>query len=111
VWRWDEQLAAISITVSVDGDRCELRIAGDVDVESADHVAAVGLLHLTDTDVHSLVIDLSGVTFIDSSGIGALVRIRNIALEFDKQLALRSPSERVSKILKITALDQVFEIW
>jgi anti-anti-sigma factor len=104
-------LAAISIAVSVVGGRCELTIAGDVDVESADQVAAVGLLHVTDSNVHSLVIDLSGVTFIDSSGIGALVRIRNIGLEFDKHLALRSPSERVSKILKITALDQVFEIW
>jgi anti-anti-sigma factor len=104
-------LAAISIAVAIDGGRCELTIAGEVDVESADQIAAVGLLNLTDTTVQSLVIDLYGVTFIDSSGIGALVRIRNIALEFDKLLALRSPSERVSKILKITALDQVFEIW
>jgi anti-sigma B factor antagonist len=104
-------LAAFSLESSVRGDTCELTVTGEVDVESADQVAATGLLHLTEAAVQCLVIDLAGVTFIDSSGIGALVRIRNIALEFDKRLALRNPSERAQKVLKITALDQVFEIW
>jgi anti-sigma B factor antagonist len=104
-------LARFSLDTSVQGDRCELVVAGDIDVHSADQVAALGLLHLTDANLRSLVVDLSAVTFIDSSGIGALVRIRNVALEFDKHLALRNPSERVQKVLNITALDEVFEIW
>jgi anti-sigma B factor antagonist len=95
---------------AIHGEQCELIVNGHIDLSSADEVAALGSLGLTEAGVRTLIVRLKGVTFIDSTGLGALVRIRNIALEFDKPLILSEPSERVLKLLEITGLDKVFTI-
>lgn len=103
-------MSVYSVDTAVFGERCELIVSGQIDLCSADEVAALGALGLTERGVRALIVRMKGVTFIDSTGIGALVRIRNIALEFDKRLVLSEPSERVLKVLEITGLDTVFTI-
>ncbi len=103
-------MSVFLVDTAVYGERCELTLSGQIDLCSADEVAALGALGLTERGVRTLVVRMKGVTFIDSTGIGALVRIRNIALEFDKRLVLSEPSERVLRILEITGLDTVFTI-
>jgi anti-anti-sigma factor len=56
------------------------------------------------------VIDLAKVTFMDSTGLGALVTIRNASHRLSKQLSLRSVPERVQKLLAVTGLDRAFVI-
>jgi anti-sigma B factor antagonist len=97
-----------SLETAQHGGQCELMVTGEIDVHSADDVAALGMLNLTEPKVTELVVDLAGVTFIDSTGLGALVRIRNIALEFNKEVILRDPSPRVQKLFKLTGLDRLF---
>ncbi|PZS26910.1 MAG: anti-sigma factor antagonist [Pseudonocardiales bacterium] len=92
-----------------DGD-CDVTIEGEIDLCCADDVATLATLSLDDPHLRSLTLDLAAVTFMDSTGIGALVRIRNTALEVGKQLTLRDPSEPVTKVLKITGLDTVFAV-
>jgi anti-sigma B factor antagonist len=98
------------VDTAVYDDRCDLIVRGQIDLSSADEVAALGSLGLTEPQVRTLVVRLKGVTFIDSTGIGALVRLRNIAFEFDKRLILSEPADRVMRLLEITGLDKVFTI-
>jgi anti-sigma B factor antagonist len=97
-----------TMETAVHDGRCDLIVAGEIDIYSADDLAALGMLNLTEARVTELTVDLSGVTFIDSTGLGALVRIRNIALEFDKELIFCDPSPRVQKLFEVTGLDAVF---
>jgi anti-sigma B factor antagonist len=97
-----------TLDAAVHGSRCELLVTGEVDIYSAEDVAALGMLNLTEPKVTELIVDLAGVTFIDSTGLGALVRIRNIALEFNKEVTFRDPSPRVQQLFKLTGLDSVF---
>jgi anti-anti-sigma factor len=90
--------------------QCDVIVVGEVDLNCADDLAAVGVLHLADPAIHSVIVDLAAVTFLDSTGIGALVRIRNAARESGKSLALRNPSDSVMRVLKITGLHTVFAI-
>lgn len=50
-----------------------------------------------------VVLDLSGLTFLDSSGIGAIVRFANLVC--GKGLFLRNPSERAGTILAMAGID------
>jgi anti-sigma B factor antagonist len=57
-----------------------------------------------------VVLDLAGVTFMDSMGVGLLVETsRRFVPEF-RVLVLRAPSEQVRQVLEITGLLQAFEI-
>jgi anti-anti-sigma factor len=53
-------------------------------------------------------VDLSGVTFCDASGLGALARLARYARAAGRQLSLTSARPSVMKIMRITGLDRVF---
>ncbi|MFL6160458.1 MAG: STAS domain-containing protein [Marmoricola sp.] len=92
-----------------DGARAELLVSGEVDIAVADalHDAALAALG---PDLPGLVVDLSGLTFLDSTGIGALVRIRNDVIAGGRTLTLANPTARIVRILDVTGLSTVFDI-
>jgi anti-sigma B factor antagonist len=61
-------------------------------------------------DVAALVVDLTEVRFMDSSGIRALLQARNAVAERGGQFSLTRPSEQVAVVLRAAALDHIFDI-
>jgi anti-anti-sigma factor len=57
-----------------------------------------------------LIVDLSGVTFIDCSGIRVLVAARNQAVAGGGTLTLRAPSAAVRRVTGILGLDEVLPV-
>ena len=55
--------------------------------------------------ITGLVLDLSGVTFLDSTGIGALIDLSHDAEDLAVTFGLRNPGPRVVRILQMTGLD------
>jgi anti-anti-sigma factor len=93
-----------------EGPNGYLEVSGEVDLAVADelHEAAMGVLD--DADVTTLRVDMTGVTFLDSSGLGALVRARRDAAERGVSVVLVNPTSTVRKVLTITGLDDAFEV-
>ena len=88
-------------------DSCSLVIRGDLDI------AISGLLRreleeLLALDISRLDVDLSGVLFMDSSALSALVQANEKARQRNQQFTLRHPSPACMKVLSITGLDHVF---
>jgi anti-sigma B factor antagonist len=57
-----------------------------------------------------IVVDLSRVTFVDSSGLGALVAGLKSARQASGDLRIASAPEQAMAVLKLTSLDRVFRI-
>ena len=91
------------------GDVRSLKLTGDVDIAAAEGVFREGSRCL-EGGPPALEIDLSGVTFIDSSGLGALVRIRNQAERQGATVVLVNLSRSSRRLLELSGLDQVFAI-
>lgn len=68
------------------------------------------LVELCREEPQRMVVNLSDVEYIDSSGIGSLVDIHRRLKREDRRLILVAPSERVASVLEITNLDQFFTI-
>jgi len=58
----------------------------------------------------NITVDLSETTFIDSSGLGALVALQKAAAARQGELRLLNPQPSVQQILALTRLDQFFKI-
>jgi anti-sigma B factor antagonist len=56
-----------------------------------------------------LVLDLTGVDYIDSSGLGALVRLHMHASRSGCLLEIANPKQRIRDLFKMTKLSSVFE--
>ena len=65
-------------------------------------------LEEVDPAARPLVIDLSDVTLLDSSGLGALVSLLNRARTGDGQLGLIRPHRRLRRVFEITGLRRAF---
>ena len=98
---------ALSIDTAVHGEHTLVSIAGEIDVGSVGGLRAALSRLLVDGDVHVL-LDLAGVTFMDSAGLGVLVGIQKQARIFRGSLAIVAPSRPVRRILELTSLDRVF---
>ena len=57
-----------------------------------------------------VVVDLSGVTFIDSSGMAVLIRAMQSMKEYGGHLTISGLNENVRSIFEIARLDQIFVI-
>lgn len=80
-----------------------VRVRGDLDAATAPTLQA-SLVETVEKARTRIVIDLTDVPFIDSSGLGALVAVRKRALERDVPVVLRSPHDRVRMVLEVTGL-------
>jgi anti-sigma B factor antagonist len=86
-----------------------LSLRGDIDMDNADDVITQGTQLLTGCGPDSpLVIDLATVTFMDSSGLSALVRLRRAAEANHRQLMLHAVPERISVLLRLCGLTAQF---
>ena len=104
--------AAVMRVSSDQGSENELvlRVSGDLDMASAPQLVASAEQALAEPGRTTLVLDLAELSFIDSTGIGALVSVRNAAVARDGQLVLRAPSAQVRRLLEIASLDSVFAL-
>ena len=81
---------------------------GEVDVASS---PALGhALETVGEQRRDVVVDLSGVTFIDSTGLGVLVQALNGANAAERRLRLVISDPNVRRVFEVTALDGVFSI-
>lgn len=95
---------------SAGGDAITLLVVGDVDVRSASELREAGIRELEDDSCSKLVLDLSKVEFIDSTGLGALLGIRLTAEKQGKSVALQAPSEHVFYVLDLAGLGEDFKV-
>ena len=84
-----------------------LTVRGDVDLEGADELREAGEQALTEL-CSTLRINLSECTFLDSTGLGALISIRNSA--GTRPVIFENPSPRVMRVFEVTAMDKVLTI-
>jgi anti-sigma B factor antagonist len=99
----------LSLSVRAVGERAVLDVTGEVDVYSAPELKD-RLTEMLNAAEPSLIVNLSEVSFLDSTGIGTLVAGLNRAVQFGGTLTLVCDHERILKLFRITGLDSVFAI-
>jgi anti-sigma B factor antagonist len=99
----------LELVRQVAGARTVLVLDGDLDVHSSPLVQQA-VARAIDEGASEVVLDLAGIRFVDSSGIGVLIACHKRASTQHGRLVLRSPSPRVARLLAVTALDRVLAI-
>jgi anti-sigma B factor antagonist len=95
--------ADLTAEVSSQGDgTAVVSLIGEIDLATVEIVTAA-LADALEHDPERLVFDLSGVEFMDSSGIAALLRARKSV----PAVQLRDPSTAVRRLLEMTGLTEV----
>jgi stage II sporulation protein AA (anti-sigma F factor antagonist) len=83
-------------------------VEGEIDLDSRGVLAdAIERLEREPVD---LVIDLAGVTFVDSQGVNLLVHVHSVLEEAGASLVVARPSPAVRSLLELTGVDAYIEL-
>jgi anti-sigma B factor antagonist len=104
--------AGFGLTLTVtksDALRANVRLAGDLDLASA-RLLTAALEHEIDSGRRYLRLDLSGVGFLDSAGVEALVAAHWMFLERRGTLILLGLTRTARRLVELTGTDRILLI-
>lgn len=99
----------LSVSSRTHAGRGVVSVVGEVDVYTAPRLRE-RIADMISSGQHHLVVDLSGVDFLDSTGLGVLVGGLNRIRGHHGSLVLVCGQERILKVFRITGLTGVFPI-
>ncbi len=100
----------LTLSNTAQGERTIVHIGGEIDVYTAP-VLRRRLDEPIMAGCRDLVVDLSGVTFLDSTGLGVLVGRLKMMRSHAGQMRVVGATDRVHKVFAITGLDRVLEMY
>ncbi|MET0908922.1 MAG: STAS domain-containing protein [Ilumatobacteraceae bacterium] len=84
----------------------EFEVVGEIDAFTAPSISE----QLSAVDADTLVLDLAGVTFMDSSGLRVVVNLHQQAVANGAELVIRAPSKPVVRLFEIAGLTELLSI-
>ena len=84
-------------------------LTGEIDLSTARRVREA-LIAISNSGETNVVVDMTNVTFLDSTGLSALVGPLKRFRSMNGEIVLRSPTKGVRKVLEISGLTRVFTI-
>ena len=104
-----ETSVELSVMSRQEGARTVISVTGEIDVYTAPNLRE-RLNELVADGHYDLVVDMAGVDFLDSTGLGVLVGGLKRARSHDGTLRLVCDQEKILKVFRITGLTKVFPI-
>ena len=91
-----------------DGDRSVLSLTGELDIDSVGGLREQAQEHLAGGQIKALTLDLAGLTFLDSSGLGLLLEVRRLALGSDVAFEIVNVPPGPARVIAIAGLSETF---
>ena len=98
-----------TVTVSRDGDRATVELAGELDMSCTDRLR-IAIEQAEEPPSGLLVLDLAKLDFIDSTGLEVILRAARRAHDSGRRLIVARPSRYVRRLLEMTAIDQSLDV-
>ncbi|MFE9687575.1 STAS domain-containing protein [Streptomyces sp. NPDC006285] len=93
-------------TTHTDGHLTALRVGGEIGIQTAPALRKEALDAIAQGHPH-LILDLTGITFCDSSGFNALIGIMRCATAAHGSLTLAAVPDRLLRMLDLTGLSAI----
>ena len=99
----------LSVSVEADGDAVKLAPRGEMDLATADIVDRE-LQKAEASDARRIILDLSGVEFIDSTGLKVLVCAARRSNSDSNRLAVMPGTGQVAEMLRLTGIEELLTL-
>jgi anti-sigma B factor antagonist len=97
------------VTITEQGDAVRVALSGELDISSAPRLQD-DLARVEADGPATIVLDLSGLDFMDSTGLRLLIGADSRARDAGRRLVLIQGNEMIQRVLRVTRLDERLEI-
>jgi anti-sigma B factor antagonist len=101
---------SIDVRVTADGKIQIFALGGSLDIATSPSLRAA-LLEAAEGENHEIIVDLTGLEFLDSTGLGALIGAHKRASEHHGSVRLVAQEGQILRLLRITGLLDVFAVY
>lgn len=96
----------LNVKSGLEGSTVRITLEGDLDISTVDQFNRLaGGLH----GIDQLIIDLSGLEFVDSTGIGAFLQVIRLSQERGFTVTLENINENISELLDTVGLFRILD--
>ncbi len=99
------------VRYEVQGDTTVVRVSGEIDHHSAVSVRAGIDRYLMEERPKKVLLELSGVDFMDSSGLGLMMGRLALVKQYGGSLSVLDPSPAVLKIMKLAGMERMVTVF
>ena len=99
----------LRVDIEARPDHALVTAAGEIDAATSDTVADA-VTHALEDGFPLVVVDFARVTFIDSTGLGMLVKSHRLAVAAAAHFAVVHPSPQTRKLIGVLGLDQLLHV-
>jgi anti-anti-sigma factor len=99
------ELGELSLRSDRDGSVHTISLTGEMDLANAEQVEEE-IVRVEATDAATIILDLTELAFIDSTGIRALIAAELRARADSNRLVFRRPPENVQRVLRIAGVEK-----
>ena len=85
-------------------------VSGDIDINSSPQIRK-SFDKIINDKIMKVIINLSGVSYIDSSGLATLVEVLKKTRNYGGKLRLSNLAAKVKSLFEITKLEKLFDIY
>jgi len=100
----------LSVDVAERDDHALVTAVGEIDAATADSLASA-VTSALDGGHRLVVVDFAEVTFIDSTGLGVLVKSHRKAESLSSRFAVVHPTPQTRKLIRVLGLDQLLHVY
>ncbi len=99
------------VRAQLNGTTLAVKVSGEFDIMAAEEFKETVDVFLDGGRAKFLMIDLGGVTFIDSSGLGAILGRYKKVDQLKGKMVIACPRAQVKKILTVSGIDKIVGIY
>ena len=100
----------MGVATELDGSVLRARLTGDIDHHTAAAMRSEIDREVRMNAVDELILDFSGVTFMDSSGIGLVMGRSKLMTELGGKCSIYDPPAYIIKVMKLSGVDKLCPI-
>lgn len=101
-------MTELTVEISDNGGQSVLALSGELDIDSVGEVREKLQARLAEEPPQQLTVDLGGLAFIDSSGLGLLIEVRRLALASDIGFEMTNVPSGPARVIAIAGLTETF---
>ncbi|MBC3899173.1 MULTISPECIES: STAS domain-containing protein [Acetobacterium] len=91
------------------GKTSMVSIKGEIDIYSIEKFRASIEKEIM-TQATQIILDCSELSYMDSTGMGVLIELRNKSKEMGQRIIMMNPRPNIKKLLSLTGVDKIIEI-
>jgi anti-sigma B factor antagonist len=101
---------SVSPSIATHPDRVSVALSGDIDYAAVPKITAATLTALDLAEGRPIEVDLTEVTFMDSSGIGAMLEAQRQCANRGTAFAIIAIPDRIRRLFALTGVDGVLRV-